>query len=220
MMINKIIEDYVTSLYNEPDFFDKLRKEHYDYPISKKEVVGFIINMLAIIKPKKILEIGTCIGFSSMLMADQDPEIEIITIDRHQIMIDKAKHHFFTYGYDNRIKLIEDSALHALENMNEKEYMFDFIYLDAAKGQYIKFLPHLIRLLKTGGTIISDNILQNGTVAQEWETIEKRQRTIYNNMRQFLQIITNTEGLTSSILTIGDGLAITTKTQDNIEYDF
>lgn len=218
-MIDSTIQTYVSDLYTESDFFAKLRSDHADYPISKKETAAFLVNMLAITKPKRILEIGTCIGYSSMLMASTDPGITITTIDRHQPMIDKAKHHFFTYGYDNRITLIEDSALYALENMSEADGQYDFIYLDAAKGQYIKFLPHLLRLLKKDGTMVSDNVLQDGTVAGEWESIEKRQRTIYNNMRQFLSVITSTPGLTSSVLTIGDGIALTTKTCDHIELD-
>lgn len=216
-MIDPLLQTYVSELHTESDFFAKLRQDHGTYPISKKETAAFLLNMMAIIRPKRILEIGTCIGYSAMLMASTDPDITITTIDRYQPMIDKAKHHFFTYGYDNRVTLIEESALCALENMDETQGQYDFIYLDAAKGQYINFLPHLVRLLKTGGTLIADNVLQDGTVANPWELIEKRQRTIYNNMRRYLTLITNTPGLTSSVLTVGDGLAVTTKTQEDIQ---
>ena len=210
-MIDPQLESYLNSLYQEEELFVKLRNTHLDFPIAKKETARFLTTILNIAKPKKVLEIGTCIGFSTMLMAKYIDQIEITTIERHQMMIDKAKFHFDQYNVGHKINLIEENAIYALENMQDT---YDLIFLDAAKGQYIHFLPHMLRILNIGGTMISDNLLQNGLIAKDYSLVEKRQRTIYNNMRRFVQAITNTPGLETTIIPLGDGVGLTVKTKE------
>ena len=215
-MIHTNVEEYIDSLYTETEETANFRAEHTEYPIIKKEAAKFLLTMLAMQKPTQVLEVGTCVGFSSILMAKYLKDAHITTIERYHIMIDKAKENFAKYGIQDKITLIEDDAINALQRLDKK---YDFIFLDAAKGQYMNFLPHLLRLLNVNGIILSDNILQDGKIADEYETIVKRQRTIYNNMRKFLHVITHTEGLQSSVLPIGDGIGVTVKLVEDIVID-
>ncbi|MCL1996682.1 MAG: O-methyltransferase [Defluviitaleaceae bacterium] len=201
-----IQKNYLNNLYTEEKWLANLRASHLDFPIAKKETTRFLTTILAMKQPKKVLEIGTCIGFSTMLMAKYIEDIHITTIERHKMMIDKAKFHFDQYNVAHKIELIEENALYALENMDNT---YDLIFLDAAKGQYINFLPHILRLLNMGGTLISDNLLQ--LAGKDYNTIEKRMRTIYNNMQQFIEAITTTPQLETTILPIGDGIGLSVR---------
>lgn len=209
-ILNKEVKAYINELYrdDEQGIIAQMREQYEEaYPIIPLETARFLSTMLTIKKPKKILEVGACIGFSSILMALKT-DAHITTIDRYEVMIKQAKANFKKYGLEERITLLEGSALEIMQDLEEE---FDFIFIDASKGQYIHFLPEALRLLGQDGIIISDNILQHGDIAKSFEEIEKRQRTIYVNMRKFLQEITHREGLDSSILPIGDGVAITAR---------
>lgn len=214
-ILNSNIEDYINSLYKDiGGEIGELQKYGYenDFPIIPKETARFLSTIIAIKKPKKILEIGCCIGFSSSFMASRlDEDGHITTIERFELMIGKAKENFKNLNMENKITLLEGNAMGILENLNQK---YDFIFIDAAKSQYINFLPECLRLLEVGGVIIADNVLQNGDIVKHWEDIEKRQRTIYKNMRKFLHAVTHTHGLESTIIPIGDGLVMCTKTKD------
>jgi len=212
-ILNETLESYINNLYKlEKGELGLLQKYAYenDLPIIKPETVQFLKTILAIKKPKNILEIGCLIGFSAGVMASCDEDIRITTIDRYDVMIEKAKANFKKLGLEDRITLIEGSALYVLENLTENE-MYDLIFLDASKGQYINFLPHCLRLLKPQGILISDNILQKGDIAKKREEIVKRHRTIYKNMQDFLYALTNSDNLQSTIIPIGDGIGLTVK---------
>ncbi|MCL1935087.1 MAG: O-methyltransferase [Defluviitaleaceae bacterium] len=212
---------YIKSLYKnsinvESEFFKNLRVQYEKFPIIKEDSSCFLISLLNIKKPTKVLEVGTCVGFSTMLMASMYEDIHVTTIERYPMMIDIAKSNFDKYSFNQKITLIEENAIYSIKNLELNEKKFDFIFLDAGKGQYIKFLPHLLNLLNLNGILISDNVLQNNNISKKWSDIEKRNRTIYINMRKFLYAITNTRGLISSILPIGDGISITTKIDNKI----
>ena len=207
------VETYIDSLYQETKETAAFRDKHTEYPIIKKESARFLLTMLALKKPKQVLEIGTCVGFSSILMANYLPKAHITTIERYDKMIQVAKENFTKHNMEKRITLIEADAADTLAELSGP---YDFIFLDAAKGQYLNFLPHILRLLSVDGMLISDNILQDGKIADKYENIVKRQRTVYNNMRKFLEVITHTNGLESSVLPIGDGIGISVKTKENI----
>ena len=200
---------FINNLYKEEDWIKQFRNENKDYPIIKEDTSRFLITMLSLKNPSSILEVGTCIGFSAIIMAKHLQNTHVTTIERYKVMADKAKINFSRFNVNDKITLIEESAIYALQNLNNT---YDFIFLDAAKGQYINFLPHILRLLNINGIIISDNILQDGKIIENIENIEKRQRTIYNNMHKFLHAITTTDGLQTTILPIGDGVSITVKT--------
>lgn len=185
-----------------------LQKKSYEenIPIIPNDVVKFISVVLSIKKPKKILEIGTAVAFSSSFMSlFLEDGGKITTIERYPVMIEKAKMNIKNFGLSDKINLIEGDANEVLKCLDDE---FDVIFMDAGKGQYINILPDIYRLLKIGGIIIADDILQNGDVAKEKEEIIKRQRTIHYRLNDFLWEITHNDGLNTSILTIGDGVAI------------
>ncbi len=194
----------------------KLQQQSYEegIPIIPNDVVRLISVLLSIKKPKKILEIGCAVGFSSSFMSSfLQEDGYITTIERYPVMIEKAKANIKSLGLENKIKLIEGDANVILKTLDDD---FDVIFMDAGKGQYINILPDVYRLLKIGGIIIADDILQNGDVSKPKEEIAKRQRTIHYRLNDFLWEITHNEGLDTSILTIGDGVAICYKNK-NIE---
>lgn len=214
---NNNVTQYINSLYKDFDGeIGELQKYGYKnkFPIISKDVARFLSTIICMKKPKEILEIGCCIGFSASLMASvTEKETHITTIERYSVMIEKAKETFQKLNINNRVTLIEGDAINVLKELDKK---YDFIFLDAAKGQYIQFLPYCLELLNVGGVIIADNVMQNGDIAKEREDIVKRQRTIHKNMRNFLYTITHTEGLESTIIQIGDGVSISTKLKENI----
>lgn len=180
-------------------------------PIIPNDVVRFISVLLSIKKPKKILEIGCAVGFSSSFMSSflQDGGY-ITTIERYPVMIEKAKANIKNLNLQDKINLIEGDANEVLKTLDDE---YDVIFMDAGKGQYINILPDVYRLLKIGGIIIADDILQNGDVSKPKEEIVKRQRTIHYRLNDFLWEITHNDGLDTSILTIGDGVALCYKTK-------
>ena len=192
----------------------EIQKNAYEknVPIIPNDVVKLIEFIFAVTKPEKVLEIGMAIGFSSSLMAElMEGRGHVTTIDRFDVMIKQAKENFRKLGNEDKITLIEGDAAEILPTLDEK---YDIIFLDAAKGQYINFLPDCMRLLKVGGILIADDILQNGTVADDISEITRRQRTIHKRLRAFIEEITGNPYLTTSILTIGDGVAVCRKNEE------
>lgn len=183
---------------------EKFAKEHR-VPIIEPETGQFIRTLIGIIKPKKILEIGTAIGYSALLMADSNDEVEIITVERDEKMKDIAIRNIESSIYADRIELMYGDANEVLNEVTEE---FDMVFIDAAKGQYKKFFDKSLELLSEDGVIISDNVLFKGMVAND-DLVEKRVRTIVNRLREYIIYINELEGLTTSIIPIGDGVALT-----------
>jgi len=214
-----LVENYIHEyLENLQPFCEgelgQLQKTSYEkeVPIIPKDVVQFLGVVLSIVKPKKILEIGMAVGFSASYMTGFLQEGgHLTTIDRFDVMIKQAKENFKRLGVEDKVTILEGNANDILPTLDEQ---YDFIFMDAAKGQYIQILPDVLRLLKKGGVIIADDILQEGRVAQAYEEVPKRQRTIHKRMNEFLNEITNNPKLKSSILTIGDGVAFIQKIED------
>ncbi len=166
----------------------------------------------ALQRPVKILEIGMAVGFSASFMCGYLKDGgHLTTIDRYPIMIEAAKENFKKMGVEDKVTMKIGHAENVLAEMNDN---FDFIFMDAAKGKYIEFLPHCLRMLRKGGIIVADDVLQDGRVAQKYEEIPRRQRTIHKRMNEFLTEISNDPKLTSAILTIGDGVAVIRKKED------
>jgi predicted O-methyltransferase YrrM len=192
----------------------QLQRDCYEegLPIIPKEVVKLLEFQLSVLRPKKILEIGMCVGFSAILMSQYLAEGgSIKTIDRYPIMIERAKENFAKFGVEDKVEMLIGHATEVVKDLDEK---FDFIFMDFAKGQYIQILPDVLRLLNTGGVIMVDDILQDGTVALDRLAVPRRQRTIHTRLNDFLYEISHNDKLRTSILTIGDGVALIQKIKD------
>ena len=178
-------------------------------PIIRREMQSFLKVLLQIKKPTKILEVGMAVGFSALLMAKYTPEdTRIVTIEKYEKRIPVAKANFQAAGMDHRITLLEGDALEILREMEDS---FDFIFMDAAKGQYIHFYPEVMRLLAPEGIMVSDNVLQEGDLIESHFAVERRNRTIYKRMREYLYVLKHDERLETSILPVGDGAAVSYK---------
>lgn len=178
-------------------------------PIIRKETREWIKTMLLVKRPLKVLEVGTAVGFSSIYMSQFLPEGgHITTIEKWEPRIEKAKINFARADVEDVITLLEGDAAKWLSELDES---FDFIFMDAAKGQYIHFLSDVVRLLAKGGILISDNVLQDGEVLDSRYIVERRNRTIHSRMREYLYVLKNHESLETSILPLGDGVALSVK---------
>jgi len=183
-------------------------------PVVEPPTARFIATLLSALRPKQVLEIGCCIGFSAALMSEFLADNgHITTIERYGVMIEKARENIEKYELSDKITLLEGDAIDILPTLNKK---FNFIFLDAAKGQYLRFLPHCIRLLDIGGVMLADDIFKDGYVAMERTEVPKRQRTTHGRMQGFIHAITHTDGLESSLLTVGKGLAMCTKVKEDV----
>ena len=212
MIVDERMVTYINSLdTGSGEFLDRLelqaRKDRV--PIIRREMQSFLKVLLQIKRPARILEVGTAVGFSALLMAKYTPEdTRIVTIEKYEKRIPIAKENFRIGGMEHRITLLEGDALEILKDMNDT---FDFIFMDAAKGQYLHFLPEVLRLLKSGGLLVSDNILQEGDLIESRFAVERRNRTIYKRMREYLYELKHNDELVTSLLPLGDGVAISTK---------
>ncbi|MEY8323957.1 O-methyltransferase [Lachnospiraceae bacterium 54-11] len=178
-------------------------------PIIRQEVQSLLRLFLAIQKPEKILEVGTAIGFSALLMSEYGPKgCKITTIEKYEKRIPVALENFKRAGKEKDITLLAGDAAEILQSLAGT---YDFIFMDAAKGQYINFLPDILRLLRKGGLLLSDNVLQDGDVMESRFAVTRRDRTIHSRMREYLYELTHNEQLRTDILPIGDGVTVSVK---------
>ncbi|MDE6761281.1 MAG: O-methyltransferase [Lachnospiraceae bacterium] len=211
-----IVEERITSFINSMNPDDEgilrdieLEALREEVPIIRKETKEWIKTMLLIKKPVRVLEVGTAVGFSAIYMSRFLPEEGCITtIEKWKPRIERAKENFKRAGVEDRIVLLEGDAADILK---ELQGSFDFVFMDAAKGQYIHFLPDVIRLLEAGGVLISDNVLQDGEVLDSKYVVNRRNRTIHTRMREYLYTLKNHERLDTSIIPLGDGVALSVK---------
>ncbi len=210
------IEEYIRSLIStENDKILEIEKyAHYNHiPIIEKEVAQFLKVLLKIAKPKRILEIGTAIGYSAIVMASStDDFCRITTIERRSDMIELAKENLERTGYAERVNIICGEAEEILLKLKEK---YDFIFLDASKGHYLKFFNRCVELLNDRGIIMADNVLYKGMVASD-ELVVRRKRTIVKRMREYLKHIHKLDGYESCVIPIGDGVSLTYREERDI----
>lgn len=209
MITNPSITEYINSLnLPEDPLLYEIEKEarKQEVPIIRTEMKNLIKVLLQIKKPEKILEVGTAVGFSALFMSRYlEPGAAITTIERYEPRIEKAKENFKKADEKQCITLLEGDAMEILKNLEET---YDFIFMDAAKGQYINFLPDILRLLKKGGLLVSDNALQEGELVKSRYAVTRRNRTIHSRMREYLYTITHMEELSTVILPLGDGVTV------------
>lgn len=206
--MSAFIDSFDTGL---PQYLSDLREYALEtnVPIVRPQMQNLMKVLLAMKKPMKILEVGTAIGFSALLMAEYSPkECHITTIEKYEKRIPIARDNFKKFGRENQITLIEGDALDVLKSLDDT---YDLIFMDAAKGQYINFLPDILRLLAKDGILLSDNVLQDGNVIESRFAVVRRDRTIHKRMREYLYELKNTPGLVTDILPVGDGVTISVK---------
>ncbi len=212
MIVDERMVSFINSLdAGNPTYLNEL--EEYaratDVPIVRTEMQSFLRFLMKMKQPMQILEVGTAIGFSALLMSEYAPKgCKITTIEKYEKRIPLAKENFIKAGKEDAITLLEGDALEILPTLTQQ---YDFIFMDAAKGQYIHFLPDIMRLLAPGGLLVSDNVLQDGDVLESRFAVTRRNRTIHGRMRDYLYTLKHTEELTTAIIPLGDGVALSVK---------
>ena len=209
-------EDRVSAYINSLDkgnteLLNKIEDEcrRTNVPIIRPQMQSLLKLLLAIHRPESILEVGTAVGFSALLMSEYAPAgCRVTTIEKYEKRIPIAKDNFRRAGKEKEITLLEGDAAEILKGL---EGAYDFIFMDAAKGQYLGFLPDILRLLKTGGLLVSDNVLQDGDIIESRFAVTRRNRTIHSRMRDYLYELKHNGQLETAILQIGDGAAVSVK---------
>ena len=212
MIVEKRLVTYINSLdTGNTKVLDEIEREALDsyVPIIRKEMQSFLKLLLAMTRPKRILEVGTAVGFSSILMAEYAPkDCKIITIENYEKRIPIARENFARAGKDHQITLLEDDAIEVLKRLTGP---YDFVFLDAAKAQYIYYLPELLRIMPEGAVLVSDNVLQDGNIVESRFAVERRDRTIHARMREYLYELTHRDDLVTSVLPLGDGVTVSVR---------
>ena len=212
MIVDERMVTYIHSLeVPESDIIETIEQEALDtyVPIIRKETQSFLKVVLLMKKPMKILEVGTAVGFSAILMSEYMPEgAHITTVEKYEKRIPIARENFKRAGKESCITLIEGDALEVMQSLDDS---YDMIFMDAAKGQYIHYMPEALRLLAPEGVLVSDNVLQDGEVIESRFAVERRNRTIHSRMREYLYELKHNDMLQTSILPLGDGVALSVK---------
>ena len=212
MIVDERMRTYINSLdMGNTPFLEEL--EQYAIrervPIIRREMQSFIKMFLAVNRPKRILEVGTAIGFSTLLMCEYgQPDMHITTIENYEKRIPIARENFRKAGKEHRITFLTGDAGEILPTLLGR---YDLIFMDAAKGQYIHWLPDVVRLLAPGGILLSDNVLQEGELIESHYLVERRNRTIYKRMREYLYELKHNPSLITSIIPLGDGVTVSVK---------
>lgn len=212
MITDERLTTFINSLESRDlPILEEIEQEALDanVPIIRKETQSFLKVLLQIHRPMRILEAGTAVGFSALLMNAYAPEgCHITTIENYEKRIPIARENFRRAGKEEAITLVEGDALEVMKGL---EGPFDLIFMDAAKGQYIHYMPEVIRLLRKGGLLVSDNVLQDGDILESRFAVERRNRTIHSRMREYLYELKHDERLLTSIVPLGDGIALSVK---------
>lgn len=214
-----IVDERMVAFINSFDkgntpFLEQLEKEALaaEVPIIRREMQSLMKFLLAARRPMRILEVGTAVGFSALLMSEYGPkDCRITTIEKYEKRIPQARENFARAGREQQITLLEGDAAELLKELRGP---YDLIFMDAAKGQYIHFLPEVLRLLASGGLLVSDNVLQDGDVVESRFAVTRRNRTIHARMREYLYELTHHPELETCILPVGDGVTLSVKLGD------
>lgn len=212
MITEERLSDFINSfdMGNTP-FLNELEQTAIQtgIPIIRPQMQSFLKLLLAIKQPGKILEVGTAIGFSALFMSEYGPkDCQITTIENYEKRILIAKENLKRAGREKQITLLEGEAAELLKELSGE---YDFIFMDAAKGQYIHFLPAVLKLMPLGGLLISDNVLQDGEILESRYAVTRRDRTIHGRMREYLYELKHNEQLQTDILPLGDGVTVSVR---------
>ena len=213
MIVNDRIVSYIHSLESSnSEILQKIEQcaIEENVPIIRKEMESFLRVMLKIKQPLNVLELGCAIGYSAILMSEYLPEGgHITTIENYEKRIIQAKENIKEANAEGKITLLEGDAMERMAELTSGSV--DFVFKDAAKAQYINFLPEVLRLMKPGAILISDNVLQDGDIIESRYGIVRRNRTIHSRMREYMYEVKHMEGLETTIVPIGDGITMSIK---------
>lgn len=210
MIVNERIDEYIELLSKEnSEYIERIREEALatDVPIIKRSSEAFMKSLLKIKRYTNILELGTAVAYSTLIIAENS-EAKITTVEKFEPRIKIAKENIKFSKFKDRIELICEDVDIVLKNLVSQNKKYDFIFMDAAKAQYIKWLPDIKLLLEDEGILFSDNILQEGSIIESKFAIDRRDRTIHKRLREYLRALTSDKNLTTSIIPIGDGVAL------------
>lgn len=210
MIVNERIDEYIELLSKEnSEYIERIREEALatDVPIIKRSSEAFMKSLLKIKRYANILELGTAVAYSTLIIAENS-EAKITTVEKFEPRIKIAKENIKFSKFKDRIELICEDVDIVLKNLVIQNKKYDFIFMDAAKAQYIKWLPDIKLLLEDEGVLFSDNILQEGSIIESKFAIDRRDRTIHKRLREYLRALTSDKNLTTSIIPIGDGVAL------------
>mgnify|MGYP002581495336 FL=1 len=212
MIVDERMVTYINSLDmgNTPLLNEIEREAKADLvPVIRREMQSFLKVLLAIHRPLRVLEVGTAVGFSALLFCEYGPEnMQVTTIEKYEKRIPIARENFRRAGRENQITLLEGDAADILKELQES---YDLIFMDAAKGQYIHFLDDVLRLMKPGSVLVSDNVLQGGDIIESHYAVERRNRTIYKRMREYLYELKHNDKLLTSVIPLGDGVTVSVR---------
>lgn len=215
MIVEERMRTYLNSLdMGNTPFLEELERQALEdrVPIIRREMQSFLKMMLTATKPASILEVGTAVGFSTLLMCEYGrPDLKVTTIENYEKRIPIARENFRRAGREPQICFLNGDAG---EILGKLEGTYDLIFMDAAKGQYIHWLPDVLRLMHEGSILISDNVLQEGNLIESHYLVERRNRTIYKRMREYLYELKHDLRLETSILPLGDGVAVSVKKEE------
>lgn len=215
MIVEPRLVEYLNSLETElPEHLKKLEEYAilHEVPIIRKEAQSFLRLLLEVKQPKRILEVGTAIGFSASLMCEYMPEdCKLTTIEKVPMRIVEAEKNLAALKRKDDVTFLTGDAEDVLKELMEKGEQYDFIFMDAAKGQYMSFLQSIMPMLKKGAILITDNVLQEGSIMESKYSITRRDRTIHMRMREYLYELKHNDALTTSIVAVGDGMALSVK---------
>lgn len=206
---NPKVRDYLSSVL--PERSSELETLHRfatenNVPIIKHEMEQFLTFLVELHSPLRILEIGTAIGYSGTIMLQSaGSDARLTTLELSDKMADKALQTFDLFGLQDRVTLIRGDAVETIKFLDEA---YDMIFMDAAKGQYMNYYEDTMRLLKPGGLLVADNILQDGLLVKSRYAIPRRQRTIHGRMREFVKLLMNHPDLTTTTQAIADGVCV------------
>lgn len=211
-MTEERVNAFINSLdRGNTEFLDEIEDEcrRTNVPVIRPQMQSLLKLLLAINRPGNILEVGTAIGFSALFMSEYAPAgCRVTTIEKYEKRIPLAKENFHRAGKEEAITLLEGDAAVILKELDET---YDFIFMDAAKGQYLGFLPDILRLLRPGGLLVSDNVLQDGDIMESRFAVTRRNRTIHSRMRDYLYELKHNDQLETAVLQVGDGAAVSVK---------
>lgn len=215
MVIDERLSTYIDALsWDIPGYLQEIEKNALaaGVPVIKRSTQTLLAFFLRMAKPDSVLEIGTATGFSGLLISEYTKENVIIdTIEKVPARIKGAKENFHKYNKENRINLIEGDASEVLKSLAAQEKEYGFIFMDAAKGQYINFAGPVYSLLAPGGMLVTDNVLQDGDILQSRYAVTRRDRTIHGRMREYLYLLSHSAEWDTIILPVGDGVAVSVK---------
>ena len=215
MLEDSRINAYIESLSVGNDgFLDELEKKciREDIPIIRPSMQKILRVLIKAVQPERILEVGTAVGFSAILMAGCAPDnCTITTIEKYEKRIPEARENFVRAGLEDKIGLLEGDAADILKELADNSLRYDLIFMDAAKGQYFNFLDDVLRLMDKGAVLLSDNVLQDGDIIESRFAVTRRNRTIHSRMRKYLYALTHDERLETTILPVGDGVTMSVR---------